>query len=462
MQNRLFRSIPLLFALLAPLPTARPEDGSPAKEAGSAGDFRKIIEEAKGKVFPALIFVAPVVEEWSGGKRETREQGGSGVLITPDGYAVTNWHVVEKAITIRVLLFDGKVTTAEKIGEDQETDVALLKLQPPRGAAPSAFPFAGFGDSDKLTEGQFVMAMGAPWGLSRSVSLGILSCTTRYLPGRSEYSLWLQADASINPGNSGGPLVDTEGRVVGLNTLGMFVGGDLGFAVPSNTVKRIAEGLRAHREVRRSWTGVRLQPLNDFDRNTFFDGDRGVLIASVDEDSPAVLAGVRVGDLLLAVGDHPLNGLYRENLPAINTTLGDLELGKPVTLKLERGHEQLSVCLTPRPKGKIEGEDFECKAWNMTVKAINEFATPTLYFYVKKGVYVQGIRQPGNAADAGLRRSDIIMKIEGKEIGTLEDIRQVYEHLAADEKRERKVRLEVFRNGLRHQLVLDYSTRYKD
>src|SRR5262245_45034984 len=154
--------------------------GLPAGEIGSSLDFRRIIEEAKSKVFPALIFVAPVVEDFGGGKRETREQGGSGVVISSDGFAVTNWHVVEKAIAIRVLLFDGRVTTAEKIGEDQETDVALLKLRPPPSPAPAAgpgakdagLPYASFGDSSVLTEGQFVMAMGAPWGLSRSVSLG--------------------------------------------------------------------------------------------------------------------------------------------------------------------------------------------------------------------------------------------------------------------------------------------------
>jgi serine protease Do len=433
-------------------------------------DFRRIIEDAKSKVFPALIFVAPVVEDFGGGKRETREQGGSGVVISPDGYAVTNWHVVEKAITIRILLFDGRVTTAEKIGEDQETDVALLKLRPPRAAAQASnssgkdveLPYASFGDSSILTEGQFVMAMGAPWGLSRSVSLGILSSTTRYLPGRSEYSLWLQSDASINPGNSGGPLIDTGGKVVGINTLGTFMGGDMGFSVPSNTVKRIAEGLRAHGEVRRSWTGIRLQPLNDFDRNTFFEGDHGVLVASVDEDSPALLAGVRVGDLLLSLGDQELNGLHRESLPAINTLFGDLPLDKPAQLRIRRAEENLTLTMTPRLKGKIEGEDFELKAWNMTVKAINEFATPTLYFYVKKGVFVQGIRQPGNAAAVGLRRSDIILSVDGKEISTLEEMRKVYDSLLVDDKRERKVRLEVFRNGLRYQFILDYSTRYKE
>ena len=455
-------SVFLLGRTLSSAEPAAPAPGS-APPPSATGDFRKIIEEAKSKVFPALIFVAPVVEEFSGGKRETREQGGSGVIIAPDGYAVTNWHVVEKALTIRVLLFDGRVTTAEKIGEDQETDVALLKLKPPKGAASSyEFPSACFGDSEHLTEGQFVMAMGAPWGLSRSVSLGILSSTTRYLPGRSEYSLWLQCDASINPGNSGGPLVDTDGKVVGINTLGSTFGGDMGFAVPSNTVRRISDNLRQHGEVKRSWTGLRLQPLNDFDRNTFFEGDRGVLVASVDEDSPALKAGLRVGDLLLAVGGAELKGLHRENLPAINTLLGDLPLGEPVSLQVRRGEESLTLTLTPRPKGRIEGEDLECKAWNMTVKAINEFATPTLYFYVKKGVYVQGIRQPGNAADSGLRRGDIILSIVGKEIQTLEDMRRAFEALVADDKRERKARMVVFRNGLRLQLVLDFSTKYKE
>jgi serine protease Do len=425
----------------------------------SPGDFRRIIEEAKSRVFPALIYVAPVVEAFESGKRETREQGGSGVLISADGYAVTNWHVVEKALTIRILLFDGRVTTAEKIGEDKETDIALLKLKPPRIDPERPFEHAAFADSSQLTEGQFVMAMGAPWGLSRSVSLGILSSASRYLPGQSEYNLWLQTDASINPGNSGGPLVNTDGKVVGINTLG---GGDMGFSVPSNTVKRIVEDLRAGGEVRRAWTGLRLQPLNDFDRNTFFDADRGVLVASVDEGSPALAAGFQVGDLLLTVGGRETNGIHSEGLPAINTLLGDLPIGQAVSVALRRGGEEKVLSLTPRAKGKVEGDNFDCKAWNMTVKAINEFETPTLHFYVKKGVYVHGIRQPGNAMNAGLRRSDILLKVDGKEIQSLEDIRSVYEAVAADTKREKKVRLDILRRDLRRLVVLDYSTNFKE
>jgi serine protease Do len=451
-------------ALLPPgrLPGDEAAGGKAAALESSTGDFRQIIEAAKTKVFPALIFVAPVVEAFESGKRETREQGGSGVVITADGFAITNWHVVEKAIAIRVLLYDGRVTTAEKIGEDKETDIALLKLKPVANAPEAPFPCAALGDSGTLSEGQFVMAMGAPWGLSRSVSLGILSCTTRYLPGQSEYSLWLQSDASINPGNSGGPLVDTAGQVVGINTLGTFVGGDMGFAVPSNTIRRIVEDLRGHREVRRSWTGIRLQPLNDFDRNTFFEGDHGVLVASVDEGSPALACGVQVGDLLLAVNGRETNGLHRESLPAINCLLGDLPLDQPANLRLRRGAEEKELSLTPRAKGKVEGDSFDCKAWNMTVKAINEFETPTLFFYQKVGVYVQGVRQPGNAAEAGLRRFDVIVTIDGKEVSTLDDIRRLYEGAMADGKRQKKVRLDVLRRDLRRPLVLDYSTSYKE
>jgi len=423
-------------------------------------DFRRIIADAKSKVFPALIYVAPVVEEFGGGKREKREQGGSGVIIGPDGYAVTNWHVIERALTIRVLLFDGRATTAEKIGEDRETDVGLLKLHPVPGQG--AFPYAHFADSTHLQEGDFVLAMGAPWGLSRSVSLGIISSTTRYLPGRSEYSLWIQTDASINPGNSGGPLVSTEGLVIGLNTLGSQVGGDMGFAVPSNTVLRIAESLRSHGEVRRSWTGLRLQPLRDFDRNIFFEGDRGVLVASVDRGSPALLAGLRVGDLILRVGDGELKGLNYEDLPAMQTLLGDLPIDKEVSITVRREGEEVTLAMTPRAKGKVEGEDFELKDWNLTVKAINEFESPTLYFFVKQGVYIQGIREPGNASQAGLRRGDILQKVDGRPVPTIEALREAYEAVMGDAVREKRVLIEVLRNGLTYQIVLDYSTKYKE
>lgn len=432
----------------------------PHSACAQSTDFRKVIAEAKEKVFRALIYVAPVVEEFGGGKRERKEQGGSGVIISRDGYAVTNWHVIEKAVTIRVLLFDGNWTTAEKVGEDRETDVGLLKLAPI--PALDGFPHAEFGDSSKLQDGEFVLAMGAPWGLSRSVSLGIISSTRRYLPGRSEYSLWIQTDASINPGNSGGPLVNTDGLVIGINTLAVLVGGDMGFAVPSNTVRRIVDNLIAYKEVRRSWTGLRLQPLRDFERNIFFEGTEGVLVASVDAGSPAARSGFRTGDLILRVGETPVRGIAYEDLPEIRTLLGDLPVDREVAVTIRREGREMALGLIPRAKGKVEGEDFELKEWNFTVKAINEFESPALYFFVKEGVYVQGVRQPGNAAHAGLRRGDILLKVDEKPVPTIEALDSIYKQVIEDSSREKKVPIEILRNGLTYHIVLDYSTKYKD
>src|SRR6185437_4483512 len=152
---------------------------------------------------------------------------------------------------------------------DKDADLAVIRVNRPADKKKTPLPFAAMGDSTKLQEGDFVMAMGAPWGLSRSVSLGIISCTKRYLPNTSEYSIWLQTDASISPGNSGGPLVNTNGELVGINTRAMLQGGDMGFAVPSETIVPVVEQLRAGGRVNWSWTGLQLQPLKDFNRNMY-------------------------------------------------------------------------------------------------------------------------------------------------------------------------------------------------
>ncbi|MEM7164690.1 MAG: trypsin-like peptidase domain-containing protein [Planctomycetota bacterium] len=424
-----------------------------------SADFRRIITDAKEKVFPALIYVAPIAEEFSQGKREKQEQGGSGVIISSDGYAVTNWHVIENAISIRVLLSDGTFMTADKIGEDRETDIGLLKLHPKEGVT---LPVAEFADSTTLVQGEFVLAMGAPWGLSRSVSLGILSSTERYLEGNSEYSLWLQTDASINPGNSGGPLVNTAGKVVGINTLGNNSGGDLGFAVPANKVKKIAAELREHGRMNRAWTGLHLQPLRDFSSNTVFEGERGVLVASVDANSPAEKAGLVVGDLILAVGGQETDGLLYEHLPAINTLLADLPKNEPVEVLVQRGPETFPRSMEPRAKGDVEGEDLELERWNMTVKAINEFQHPLPHFHAGAGVFVQGTRSPGNADEAGLERGDVIRDIDGTDVRTLADLKKIYERAVKRTGKEQKVLITVLRDGYRRQLVLDYSTKYID
>jgi serine protease Do len=425
-------------------------------EAAEPETFDLILARAKRRVFPALVFVSPVVEQFEEGERKKLEVVGSGVIISPEGEIVTNRHVVDKAVEIRCLLHDGRVMRAQTVGQDKDTDLALIRL---KGTGP--FPCAEFADSSDVFEGQFVMAMGAPWGLSRSVSLGIVSCTERFLPEVGEYSLWLQTDASLNPGNSGGPLVDTEGRVVGINTLATMVGGDMGFAVPSKTVRRVIDAIRRDGRVRRAWTGILLQPLKDFKRNTFFDADDGVLVAGVAPGSPAESAGLRVGDRLLSAGGMPTDGVTEEDLPSIRSLLAELVVGEAVELELDRKGSRIALSFTPREKGKVEGDDFDCKDWNMTVKTINKFATPALHYYRNEGVYVQGVRSPGNAAMAGLQRGDVILTVENKEIGGLAALAELYEEIVSDDSRAKRVRMEVLRAGLPRQVVIDYSTKFE-
>jgi len=421
-------------------------------------NFEAVIERAKEQVFPTLVYVRPIREDYSEGKKRRMVVGGSGVIISEDGYLVTNHHVAEKAIEIRCVLYDNTMLQADLIGTDQDTDLALLKLRAPDGER--TFPVARLADSSRIEEGQFVMALGAPWGLKRSISLGVVASAQRYLEGASQYSLWIQTDASLNPGNSGGPLINTDGEVVGINTLGYNWGGDMGFSVPSNTVAYVIDQLKQHGEVKRSWTGLRLQPLRDFERDSFFEGDRGVLVASVDPGSPAEQADLAPGDLILSVNGAPTDGLYNEDLPQVRDLLGRLPIGQPVEFKIKRDGEARALGMTLREKGLVEGEDLDLKRWNMTVKAINEHFDPDLFYYVKQGVYVQAVRYPGNAVEAGFKRRDVIVKVDNKPVKTLEDIQKVYEQIMADAGRRKWVAFEIVRRGIPSLLVLDYTRDY--
>lgn len=422
-------------------------------------DFESIIENAKEKVFPALIYVKPVLEEYERGERKQILVSGSGVLVSPDGYAVTNNHVIEKATRIKCVLFDHRMLSAKLIGRDKSTDIALIKIETEKEG--EVFPYVEFANSDELKEGHFVMALGAPWGLERSISLGIVGNARRFLGDTSsEYSLWIQTDASINPGNSGGPLVNTAGKIVGINTLGSFFGGDMAFSVPSNTVKRVVERLKKDGEIKRAWTGIRLQPLRDIDKETFFASDKGVLVASIDDNSPAQRAGLKPGDLILKINAREINGLYDTDLPEIRWFLGDLPLNVENEFLVKRDAETISIKITPREKGKVEGDDFDCKRWDMTVKEINEFADPDLFIYRKKGIHIQGVQYPGNASNAGLYTRDIIVKVDKQEITSLDDMKKIYEKIMADDKREKKVLIETLRNGKTMFILLKYHTDY--
>jgi serine protease Do len=348
---------------------------------------------------------------------------------------------------------------AKVVGTDKDTDLALVQLQ--IGADVAPIPYATLGDSTKLKEGDFVMAMGAPWGLSRSVSIGIVSCAHRFLPEHSQYSLWLQTDASISPGNSGGPLVNTAGEVVGVTTLAALIGGDLGFAIPSETVRHVVSQLREHGRMNWSWTGLQLQPLKDFNRNTYFEATEGVIVAQTDPDSPARRAGIQPRDRIIRVNGEPVSAMTEEDLPAVRRALGLLVKGKPAKFQLVRNEETITVELTPREKGRVEGEELDCPRWDFTVKVINQFDNPDLYFHRKEGVFVFGVKYPGNASTAGLQRQDILISIDGKEVTALEEVKAIHRAALETITIKHRIVLTVLRNGLMRQVVLDFLRDYE-
>ncbi|MFN3486289.1 MAG: trypsin-like peptidase domain-containing protein [Planctomycetota bacterium] len=415
-----------------------------------------VIQEAKDKVFPAVVFIKPIQQEFRGGRLEKIQAFGSGVIISPEGYVVTNNHVAEKASEIRCVLSDREELPATVVGLDPETDLAVLKLDLRERRSADPLPFASFGDSARLRVGELVMAMGAPHGFDRSVSRGIVSSTERYFDF-APYNLWIQTDAAINPGNSGGPLVNIRGEIVGINARTLRGAENLGFAIPSDVVREVVSEIIRHGCFVRSWTGIRFQALKDFTKSAYIESKDGVLVASVDEGSPAEQAGLRAGDIITAVAGEPVRGLYEIDLPSVERRFAALPIGQPVRLDVSRAGAGLSVTLVPASKEKQQGEDFECKRWDLTVKEITKFSDPFLSFQRPRGIYIQGVKPGGNARASGLAPLDILLTIGDRSIETLRDVREAYEASLALEPSRRKLLVRILRQGYRRLVVLDFE-----
>lgn len=420
---------------------------------GSA-DFRDSISDAKSAVFPSLVYVRVITEGTADGKIEKFESSGSGVIITADGEFLTNHHVVDRASRIRCQLTNGDIYDAKLIGKDKDLDLALLRLEAPAG---TVFPTAKL-STKNLDIGAVVLAMGAPWGLARSVSMGIISCNDRYLEGAGDYTLWYQTDAAISPGNSGGPLVDTAGEVVGLNARGNMRGAQ-GFTIPSPIILEVLPNLREHGNAHWAWFGINWQPLKDFERDTAFDSTNGVIVAGTERQSPARLAGLEPNDRVVAIDGVPVTAVFREDIPALNRALALREWDKGVKFDYIREGKAKSVVITPKSKGDVEGKEVEFKRWGFTVKEINRFDTPDLAFFAPEGgVFVSSVSWDGNADNAGFKTRDIIKSIAGKEVRSIGELEKMYEDALKNIESRFQVSVEVMRKSRKVQLVLNYRT----
>ena len=259
---------------------------------------------------------------------------GSGVIIDKHGYILTNFHVVKGADEITVKLSSKKEYRGRTVGTDPKTDLAVVKIQPD-----GELTIARLGDSERLKVGEWAIAIGNPFGLEQTVTVGVISATGRSDVGITTYENFIQTDASINPGNSGGPLVNLRGEVIGINTAIVAAGHGIGFAIPINMVKQVVTQLMEKGKVVRGWLGIAVQPLSpELAQSLGSTGAKGAVVASVHPGSPAAEAGLQQGDLILAFGRTAVDDYHH-----LQRLVADTEVGKAVTLRLPRKKQPLDV-----------------------------------------------------------------------------------------------------------------------
>jgi serine protease Do len=337
---------------------------------------------------------------------------GSGFIFDPAGYILTNNHVVENADEIKVKLNSGEEMTAELVGRDPKTDIAVLKID-----AKKDLPTIPFGDSDAVKVGEWVMAIGNPFGLEFSVTAGIVSAKGRFI-GQGNYDDFLQTDAPINPGNSGGPLLDLQGRVVGINTsIFSRSGGNIGigFAIPINLAKELIPQLREKGRVTRGWIGVMIQKVTpEIAESLGLSASRGALVADVVKGGPAEAAGIKVGDVIVSFDGHDVK--ESTELP---TLVAREKIGQevPVVVMRDGKEEAVTIRIAEMKDEEEQVASGESEAYGLTVQNLTPEIAESLGIGVDvQGVLVSGV-EPGSPADeAGLRRGDVIVEVNRKPV----------------------------------------------
>jgi serine protease Do len=369
---------------------------------------------------------------------ERRGGQGSGFVIHADGFIVTNAHVVGENTEVKVELADGREMTARVVGRDTATDVALLKVE-----AGAPLPALTFGDSDRTRVGEWVMAMGNPFGLGGTVTAGIVSARGRQI-GAGPYDDFIQTDASINPGNSGGPLFNAAGEVVGVNTAIFSPSGGnigIGFAVPSKMVQAVVAQLRDHGVVSRGWLGVSLQPMDrDLAAAMRLADAKGALVNAVESDSPAAKAGLRAGDVITAI-----DGRRVETPRDLAAGVADVAPGRTATLAVLRDGAAIEqrVEIGANPANTAAGKP-------------GQPAQPSLGLGLaprpQGGVAITRVEPGSVAAERGLREGDVVLRADGRDATQPRDVTEAVS--AARSAGRPSIALQVERDGARRFVAI--------
>ena len=336
---------------------------------------------------------------------------GSGFIISNEGYILTNNHVVAGADEIKVKLSDGREFKGELKGSDEKLDLALIKI-----TSKDHLPVATLGDSDAMEVGEWILAIGNPFGLSQTVTAGIISAKGRVI-GSGPYDDFIQTDASINPGNSGGPLFNAKGEVIGISTAIVSGGQGIGFAIPINMAKAIITQLRETGKVTRGWLGVSVQPVTpDLARSFGLKNEKGALISEVMKDSPAEKAGFKAGDIILEFDGKPINDMHE--LPRLAAVT---PIGKKALVKVLRNGKTMekTVIIEKMVDSAVTVEQSAMiqEKLGIVVSDITKELAAQLRTNQTKGVVVMEVKAESLAEDAGIARGDIITQINSTAIG---------------------------------------------
>jgi serine protease Do len=355
---------------------------------------------------------------------------GSGFIIDKDGYVVTNNHVIEDADQIKVKLDDEKEFDAQVIGRDASTDLALLKVK----SNSHDFPVLKLGDSAQLKVGQWVVAIGSPFGLERTVTAGIVSAKGRVI-GSGPYDDFIQTDASINPGNSGGPLLNLKGEVVGINTAIIASGQGIGFAIPINLARGIIDQLKAGGEVTRGWLGVAIQDVNQEMADYYgIETKKGVFVSDVFKGDPADAAGIRPKDIIVEV-----NGQKVETSRQLTSLVAAIPVGQGVKIKVIRDGQPktFNVKIAKRDDTKVAArgetpEKREDQLLGLRVSALTPEMAQRFNIRETAGVIVIDVQSGSQAEEAGMRVGDIIKEINRQSIESVKDYNEALKKISKD------------------------------
>lgn len=413
--------------------------GASAPEHGAAAERPAVptaqeVEQAVAAVYPALVNISAVSRDFSEGRAIRFPSAGSGVLVSDAGHVLTNFHVAGNSTRIRCTLTDGRIFDADVVAHDPLTDLSVLRLRAAAGGAgPTGLRPARLAVDARVAIGDPVLALGNPFALSSSVTLGIVSNAHRVFTDFTGSELsdveleggettgwltqWIQHDALILPGNSGGPLVNLAGEVIGINELG---GGGIGFAIPARVAADVLRHALADGTVRRSFLGFAALPVAKLGRET------GALISSVTPGGPAEAAGLVAGDILLALNGDEVEARFFEQVPELYRRVAGLPIGAAVTLRLERRGAVRDIVVRTQEMERLRGERGEVRALGISAEELTGPLALARNLRVREGLLVTGLRpgQAGATARPQMQVGDVLLAVNGHPVATLAAVAQ--------------------------------------